>query len=581
MNPSVVGIVGLGSVGEPLLRALRAAGHDVVGVESDPDVLARADRRMKSAASADGPGGGDWVLTTDLSEVARADVVIEAVPEDLVTKTDVLRRAGSLCAPHTVLVSTTAALSLVRLASASGRPDRTLALRFLRPPSAGGAVELVATPMSCAEGVGVLEALTASLGLTPATIGARAGDDAVGLVYRFLNRAVAMIEEGYADRDAIDAAMRLGCGLPLGPLQLLDELGLDHVHAALTDRWERTGDGTFRPAPLLGSLAGAGALGRKSGQGFYAYDETGTAEGAVRAPSLAGALHDGGGAGTADVLRVGVAGSGTMARGIAEVTAAAGLPTVLVARSREKADAAVEAIGASLTRSVRRGRVTPGRKAAALGLIEGADSLSSLGDCDLVIEATAEELPVKQAVFAQLGEVCRPGALLATTTSSLSVAACADASGRPQDVLGLHFFNPAPAMRLVELSRTAATGEGSVAAARAFCDRLGKTTVECGDRAGFIVNHLLFPYLGDAVRLLDRHDTSIKETDTALKQGYGYPMGPFTLLDSIGLDVSLAIMRRLRAEFSAPDFAVPPMLEELVAGGSFGRKSGQGFRRWS
>jgi 3-hydroxybutyryl-CoA dehydrogenase len=578
MNPSVVGIVGLGSVGEPLLRAVCAAGHDVVGVESDPDVLARVSHRMKSAAAAEGLDGGDWLLTADLAEVARADIVVEAVPEDLAVKTDTLRRAASLCAPHTVLVTTTAALPLVRIASASGRPDRTLALRLLRPPGAGSTVEPVATAMSSAEAVRVLEGLTASLGLAPATLGARAGDDAIGLVYRFLNRAVAMVEDGYADRDAVDTAMRLGCGLPLGPLQLLDELGLDHVHAVLTDRWRRTGDATFCPTPLLGSLAAAGALGRKSGQGFYTYDEGDEAEGAVRTPSSAGAVREGGGAAAAEVLRVGVAGSGTMARGIAEVTALAGLPTVLAARSQEKADAAVEAIDASLTRSVRRGRVTPDRRVAALGLIEGAEGLPSLGDCDLVIEATAEELSVKQAVLARLGEVCRPGTLLATTTSSLSVAACADASGRPQDVLGLHFFNPAPAMRLVELSRTSTTGEETVATARAFCARLGKTTVECGDRAGFIVNHLLFPYLGDAVRLLDRHDSSIEETDTALEQGFGYPMGPFTLLDSIGLDVSLAIMQRLRAEFSAPDFAVPPMLEELVAAGALGRKSGQGFR---
>ncbi len=192
-----------------------------------------------------------------------------------------------------------------------------------------------------------------------------------------------------------------------------------------------------------------------------------------------------------------------------------------------------------------------------------------------------EELSVKVALFETLDEICKDGAVLATTTSSLPVVELAAATRRPADVVGLHFFNPAPVMRLVEVVRTVSSGDAAVATAREVCRVLGKHAVLCADRAGFIVNALLFPYLNDAVKMLEDHYASVDDIDAAMKVGCGYPMGPFELLDVVGLDVSLAIERTLYREFREPGFAPAPLLEHLVTAGYLGRKSGRGFRDYT
>ncbi|MEU9237278.1 3-hydroxyacyl-CoA dehydrogenase family protein [Streptomyces subrutilus] len=566
---SVVGVVGLGSVGQPLLALLQTAGYEVIGVDQDADVLARVDRSMKVRTS------GGYTLTNDTIALVGADVVVEAVPDDLAGKTAVLRRLNAVCLDRTVLVSTSASLPLAHLAIASGRPARTLGLRMLRPPGPGGAVEPLCTSMSSDDAVAALDDLLDGLGLTAAPIGAEPGAAATAMLYAYLNRAVRLLEQGYAGQEDVDTAMRLGCGLPAGPLQLLDEIGLDTVRAGLTGLLARTGNEAYRPAALLDSLARGGLLGRKTGQGFYAYDDQRRPLGPPGRPAQDPAAADG-------IRRVGVLGSGTMARGIAEAVAVAGFRTVLVARGPAQAEAARQAVEDSLTRSVRRGRVGPQDKRRALGLLDAVDRQAELAECDLVIEATTEDLALKRRLFATLGGLCKPGALLATTTSSLPVAACAEASGRPGDVLGLHFFNPAPVMRLVELVTTPQTTTRAAGTARAFGERLGKTVVPCADRAGFIVNHLLFPYLNDAIRLLDAregHDIDIERIDAAVEQGLSHPVGPFALLDTMGLDVSLTILRRLDEEFPDGGYSPPPLLEQLVARGCLGRKSGQGFRR--
>jgi len=212
--------------------------------------------------------------------------------------------------------------------------------------------------------------------------------------------------------------------------------------------------------------------------------------------------------------------------------------------------------------------------------VSGTTSLDDLGDVDLVVEAVVEDLAVKTVLFEALDEICKPGAIIATTTSSLPVVDLAAATRFPQDVVGLHFFNPAPVMKLVEVVSTVATSDDVVATAVEVCHKLGKHAVTCGDRAGFIVNALLFPYLNDAVKMLEANYASADDIDIAMKTGCGYPMGPFELLDVVGLDVSLAIQRTLYLEFREPGFAPAPRLEHLVTAGYLGKKAGRGFRSY-
>jgi len=231
--------------------------------------------------------------------------------------------------------------------------------------------------------------------------------------------------------------------------------------------------------------------------------------------------------------------------------------------------------------AVVRGRLTEEERAAAYGRVHATTNFEELAECDLVIEAVAEELDVKRAVFGTLDEVCKPGAILASTTSSLPVIECAAATSRPGDVIGLHFFNPAPVMKLVEVVSTISTAPDVAATARSLCATLNKHAVSCGDRAGFIVNALLFPYLNDAVKMLEAHYASADDIDAAMKTGCALPMGPFELLDVVGLDVSLAIEQTLYQEFRLAGYAPAPLLEHLVTAGRLGRKTGQGFRDYS
>ena len=261
-----------------------------------------------------------------------------------------------------------------------------------------------------------------------------------------------------------------------------------------------------------------------------------------------------------------------------EVFAKAGYDTLFVARGEEKVARVLAAVERSLDKGVLRGKLTEDDRTATMSRITGSPRLDDLGDRDLVVEAVIEELSVKQALFATLDEILPAGAVLATTTSSLPVIEIATATRRPADVLGLHFFNPAQVMQLVEVVSTVNTAADVEATALAVCDRLGKHAVTCADRAGFIVNALLFPYLNDAVRMLEGHYATADDIDIAMKVGCGYPMGPFELLDVVGLDVSLAIQTTLYREFREPGFAPAPLLEHLVTAGYNGRKAGRGFR---
>ena len=277
------------------------------------------------------------------------------------------------------------------------------------------------------------------------------------------------------------------------------------------------------------------------------------------------------------IERIGIIGSGIMGSGIAEVAATSGIEVVLRSRRQASADAMVASLEKSLGRQVEKGRREADDAAAALSRVSATDSLAALADCDLVIESVVEDLDVKKALFGELDGLCRPDTILATNTSTLPVVEMAMTTKRPDRVCGVHFFNPAPAMSLVEIVRPITASDETVAEARGFAEACGKDAVEVKDRAGFIVNALLFPYLNNAVRMLESGTASRDDIDTAMKGGCNFPMGPLALLDLVGLDTSLAILDALYDEFRDPNYAAMPLLRRMVTAGHLGRKSGHGF----
>ncbi|MFF8653565.1 3-hydroxyacyl-CoA dehydrogenase family protein [Streptomyces huasconensis] len=581
-----VAVIGLGTMGTGIAEVLARAGREVIGIDISQAAATQAVASLEAATAravsrerlTDGERRdvlARFRTFTDLRAAADADLVIEVAPESYEIKQQIIRELDGVVRPDAIIATGTNALSVTRLAAESAHPERVLGLHFFNPAPAMKLVEVVSSVLTSPAAVATVTELAHSLGKEPIAVGDRPGFVADGLLFGYLNQAAAMYEAKYASREDIDAAMKMGCGLPMGPLALLDLIGVDTARTVLDAMYAESHDRLHAPAPILKQLSEAGLTGRKSGRGFYTYAAPGSAD---VVPDALTPLEGERRAQGRTVRSVGVAGSGTMASGIAEVFAKAGYDVVLAARTEEKAETAKARIGKSLARSVDKGRMTAETAAQALERITPAGSYEAFADVDLALEAVAEDLEIKQQLFATLDKVCKPGAILATTTSSLPVVACARATTRPREVIGMHFFNPAPAMKLVEVVRTVLTADDVHATVREVCATIRKHPVDCGDRAGFIVNALLFPYLNNAIKMVQEHYATLDDIDAAMKLGGGYPMGPFELLDVVGLDVSLAIEKVLHREFRDPGLAPAPLLEHLVAAGCLGRKTGRGFR---
>ncbi|MGH3450846.1 MAG: 3-hydroxyacyl-CoA dehydrogenase family protein, partial [Haloechinothrix sp.] len=517
--------------------------------------------------------------TTSLEDLADVDLVVEAIPEHLEHKTELFERLDKVTKPDVILASNTSSLSITEIGVHTPRPGKVVGMHFFNPAPVLKLMEVVRTVVTEQDVIDDVVALAERIGKTPVVIGDRAGFIANALLFGYLNHAVTMCEQRYATREDLDAAMRFGCGYPMGPLALLDLIGLDTAYEILDSMYTQSRNRLHAPAPILKQMISAGLLGRKSGRGFYTYDEPDSPNVVIDAQTPgSGAVS---GAGPREVRKVGVVGTGTMASGIVEVFAKKGYEVVLRARSMEKAEASIGKVRTSLDRAVSKGKMSEADAGAALGKITPAVEFTELADVDLVVEAVAEDLAIKREVFAALDAAVKPGAVLATTTSSLPVVECASATSRPADVIGMHFFNPAQVMKLVEVVSTISTAPDAVATVHDVCGKVGKVAVDCGDRAGFIVNALLFPYLNDAVKMLEAHYAEAGDVDTAMKVGCSLPMGPFELLDVVGLDVSLAIQRTLYNEFREAGFSPAPLLEHLVTAGRLGRKTGKGFWDYS
>ncbi|HUS62220.1 MAG TPA: 3-hydroxybutyryl-CoA dehydrogenase [Acidimicrobiales bacterium] len=583
-----IGVVGLGTMGAGIAEVLARSGLEVVGVEVDDAAVDRAKGHLATSTARAVERGkatqeeADALLNrisagTELASLKDCELVIEAIPERLELKKELFAQLDALLPESAVLATNTSALSITDLATSTGRPSRVVGLHWFNPATVMKLVEVVQTVVTDPSVVAEVEALVAEVGKEDVTAGDRAGFIANALLFGYLNNAVRMYESKYASREDIDAAMRFGCGHPMGPLALLDLIGLDSAYELLERIYERSRDPLHAPAPILKQYVAAGLLGRKSGRGFYTYAAPDTSEVMAdgETPSAASDVNG------RPVAKIGVIGTGTMATGIVEVCAKSGYDVVFRARGDDKVAAVQKKVEGSLAKAVEKGKLTEDARTETLGRISGTTALADLADCDLVIEAVAEELAIKRAIFAELDGVMKPGAVLATTTSSLPVIECATATSRPGDVVGMHWFNPATVMRLVEVVPTVATSPDVVATVLEVCAKTKKHPVLCGDRAGFIVNALLFPYLNDAVKMLEAHYATIDDIDKAMTAGCGHPMGPFALMDVVGLDVTLAIQQTLYDEFREPGHAPAPMLEHLVKAGYLGRKTGRGFRDYA
>jgi 3-hydroxybutyryl-CoA dehydrogenase len=281
------------------------------------------------------------------------------------------------------------------------------------------------------------------------------------------------------------------------------------------------------------------------------------------------------------IQKVGVVGCGLMGAGIAQVAAAAGFQTVVREVSGEVVEKGLKNIEKNLARLVEKGALDEGKKGEIRGRLKGTTALEDLKDCDVVIEAIIEQLPAKRELFSALDALCPASTIFASNTSSLTITEIATATKRPERFVGLHFFNPVPVMKLVEVVRTIATDPAVYEEMVAFGAKLGKTPVRAHDSTGFIVNRLLVPYLLDAIRALEEGVGSIEDIDNSMKLGCGHPMGPLTLLDFVGLDTTYYISNIMFDEFHEKRFASPPLLKRMVLAGWNGRKSGRGFYDYS
>jgi 3-hydroxybutyryl-CoA dehydrogenase len=576
-----VGVVGCGTMGSGICEVCSRSGFEVVFREVSDEAVAAGHQRIEGSVGRAVERGkietteADAILgrissTTEVSELADCDLVFEAVPEHLDIKKELFAELDDVLGPDAILATNTSSLPVIDMAVATKRPDRVIGFHFFNPAQVMKLVELVRTVATDQQVVATAQEFAERLGKTPVVARDRAGFIANLLLFPYLNQATRMYDQGFASRADIDAAMQLGCGHPMGPLALLDLIGLDSSYEICEALWRQFRDDQDAPAPLLKQYVVAGYLGRKTGRGFYTYekpesskvvDQTGTEEGS----------------GSSGVDRIGVVGTGLMASGIAEVAAKAGNEVILRGRSEASIKRAKAAVEKSLGKAIAKGRLDQTGADEILGRITTTLEYSDLAEVDLVVEAVAEDLDIKLDIFRELDAAVKPDAVLASTTSSLAVVDLAAATSRPDRVIGLHFFNPAPIMKLVEVVRTVASASEIEERAVAWTREIGKHPVRCRDRAGFIVNFLLFPYLNDAVRMHEEGYSSPQDIDTAMKLGCGHPMGPFQLMDIVGLDVTYAILNSLHEEFRERRYAPAPLLEHMVRAGYLGRKTGRGF----
>ncbi|MBO2448131.1 3-hydroxybutyryl-CoA dehydrogenase [Actinomadura barringtoniae] len=536
---SRVGVVGLGTMGAGIAEVLARGGVEVVGIEVDRQALDRGRGNLETSTGRAVKRGklteegkqeilDRIALSTEFAALAECDLVIEAVPERLDLKRRVFEELDRVCRDDAVLATNTSSLSVTDIAVTTNRPAKIVGVHFFNPAPVMKLVEVIGTVLTEDGAAGRVANLVKSLGKTPVSIGDRAGFVANRLLFGYLNQAAGMLESGHATRDDIDAAMKAGGGLPMGPFTLMDLIGLDTCLEVLEAIYRESRDRRHAPSPLLRELVTAGLLGRKTGHGFYSYDTSAPAA----EPDPIGTLA------IADAPVVGVAGSGRLAAEIIMLLAWHGDAREVIYDASD--EGLEDALGAILTKEAR---------------VRRAHGRAGLADADLIIDVRGDA-----ASLSELAAVA-PGAVLGVVAPAAPAAGLAAATGRPGDVVALN-FPESWITRFAEVAPTVLSDAAAVDKAAALLRATGITTVRCRDRAGFIVDALRFPYLNDAAAMLGAGYADADSIDAAMTLGCGYPSGPITDLDRLGLARVITGLRALYAESREQALAPTPLLEE-------------------
>ena len=423
---STIGVIGLGTMGAGIAEVFARNGYSVTGVELTDEAVARGREHLEHSTSRAVKRGkmseaeqkellDRITLSTSMVDLAQADFVVEAVVESLEVKKSIFRTLDDIVSPEAILATNTSSLSVTEISTANGRPGRVVGVHFFNPAPVQNLVEIVRTVVTEPDVLEDVKALVGRLGKNPVVCGDKAGFIANTLLFGYLNHAVSFFEGHYASREDIDAAMRFGCGYPMGPLALLDLIGLDTAYEILDTMYKQGRDRLHAPAPILKQMVTAGLLGRKTGRGFYTYEAPDSpivvADDKTPSEDDKPQLRH-------DIRTVGVVGTGTMASGIVEVFAKAGYDVVYVGRAADKVEGVRATIERSLDKAIQRGKLEESAREEVLGRLTGTTSLDDLAGVDIVVEAIAEDLKIKTTLFENLDEICKPGTILATTTSS-------------------------------------------------------------------------------------------------------------------------------------------------------------------
>ena len=589
MDIKKVGIAGLGTMGSNIAIVCIRGDLETVVLEANDAALQNGLGRIGAFLDAGVEKGkthpqdreamlGRLTGTTEITDLAGCDLVIEAINENLEEKIALLQTLDGILGEEAIIASNTSTLSITAMGAASGRADRFLGAHFCLPAALNKLVEVAPGSLTGPDTTKAVMSFLEAAGQTPIEVKDTPGFILNCFLIPFQNDCIRMIEAGYTTAGDLDTGITLGLGYKMAPMRLLDIEGLDIHRTVSLSLYEQFKDPRYFPPPLVDKMIAAGHLGTKTGRGFYTYEKAG-AFGVAEPKKESLATHDtAAGKPIAEAVKqVGVVGLGTMGSGIAQVCLTAGIDVIGVELQEDALEIGKSRIEKNLSGAVKRGKMDEAAKDEILGRLSTSTDLNSLAECDLIIEVIVENLEVKLPLFEKLDAIAKEGAIIASNTSCLSVTAMAARTKRSERVLGLHFFNPPYAMRLVEVIQAIQTAPEIMAFGIAFCQRIGKTPVPVKDRPGFLVNRLLVPYLNHAAQAFDSELADRETMDKVIKLGLGHPMGPLTLLDLVGIDVQTFVADAIGGEIGEARFVAPPILRRMTSANWLGRKTGRGF----